>query len=103
MRREYLDEELQRLATNPGCPPHGWTEPEIADFRLLVQCARAAQIDTDLRNTRMLRLQSHHTGDPNRALATLSSGRVIDLTFKDGESEGAVLFALAPAEVDSQR
>lgn len=103
MHREYLHEELQRLATDPGCSPQGWTEPEIADFRLLVQCARAAHIDTDLRNTRMLRLQPHNTGDPNRALATLSSGRVIDLMFKDGESGGAVVFALAPAEVDSQR
>lgn len=103
MRREYLDEELRGLATDPGRSPQGWTEPEIADFRLLVQCARAAHNDRDLRNTRMLRLHSHDAGDPNRALATLSSGRVIDLTFKDGESEGAVLFALAPAEVDSQR
>lgn len=103
MHREYLDEELQRLATDPGCLPQGWTEPEIADFRLLAQCARAAEVDTDLRNTRMLRLQPHDTGDPHRALATLSSGRVIDLTFKDAESQGAVLFALVPAEVDSQR
>lgn len=103
MHREYLDEELQRLATDPGCPPQGWTEPEIADFRLLVQCARAAEVETDLRNTRMLRLQPHDTGDPHRVLAMLSSGRVIDLTFKDAKSQGTVLFALVPAEVDSQR
>jgi hypothetical protein len=103
VHREYLDEELQRLATDPGCEPQGWTEPEIEDFRLLVQCARAAEVDTDLRNMRMLRLQSHDTGDPDRALATLSSGRVIDLTFKNAESRGAVLFALAATAVDSRR
>ncbi len=101
MDRVYLDEELQRLATDPDFRPQGWSDQEIADFRLLVQCTRAARLDTDLRNTRMLRIESHGAGESDRARAMLTSGRVIDLTFKNTESQGSVLFDLATAEMDN--
>jgi hypothetical protein len=101
--REYMDEKLHRLATDPGCRPEGWSDREVSDFRVLVQCARAARLDTDLRNSRMLRIEPDGGGDPNRARATLSSGRVIDLTFKSTESHGAVVFELLPVEMETPR
>jgi hypothetical protein len=101
--REYMDEELHRLATDPGFRPEGWRPREVSDFRVLVQCARAARLDTDLRNSHMLRIEPDGTGDPNRAQATLSSGRVINLTFKNSESHGAVVFELLIAEMETPR
>jgi hypothetical protein len=70
--REYMDEELHRLATDPVFRPKGWSAREVSDFRVLVQCARAARLDTDLRNSRMLRIQPDDTRDPHRA--RVSSG-----------------------------
>ncbi|MFI7131334.1 hypothetical protein ACIBQ1_37010 [Nonomuraea sp. NPDC050153] len=101
--REYLDEELHRLATDPAFRPRGWTAREVADFRVLVQCARAASLDTDLRNCRMLRIQPGDTRDPHKARATLSSGRAINLTFKNAESHGAVVFELLAPEMETSR
>lgn len=105
MDREYLDEDLRRLATDFGYRPKGpkgWSTREISDFRVLVQCARAARFDTDLRNMRMLRIESDGT-DPNRARATLSSGRIVDLMFKNADSHGVVVFDLLTTEMDTQR
>lgn len=103
MDREYMDEELHRLATDPVFQPRGWSAREVSDFRVLVQCARAARLDTDLRNSRMLRIQHDGTRDPHRARATLSSGRVINLTFKNTESHGAVVFELLTPEMETSR
>ncbi len=100
--REYLDEDLHRLATDSGYRPSGWSAREISDFRVLVQCARAARFDSDLRNMRMLRVVADGT-EPNRARATLSSGRVVDLMFKNDDSHGVVVFDLLTAEMDTQR
>ncbi len=98
MDRSYLDEELRRVATDPTSRPEGWSDSEIADFRLLVQCARAARVHTDLRNTRLLGIEPSGPDDPDRAQATLTSGRVIGLTFKGDGSAGAVLFNLGDYE-----
>jgi hypothetical protein len=101
--REYMDEELHRLATDPGFRPAGWSALDISDLRVLVQCARAARLHTDLQNSRMLRIEPDGAGDPNRARATLSSGRVVDLTFKSTESYGAVVFELLTPEMETPR
>jgi hypothetical protein len=98
--REYMDEELHRLATDSGFRPDGWSFQEISDFRVLVQCARAARLDTDLRNSRMLRMEPD-AADLNKARATLSSGRVIDVTFKNTESDGAVVFELLTVDKEA--
>ncbi|MEU7005076.1 hypothetical protein [Nonomuraea sp. NPDC046570] len=103
MDREYMDEELRRLATDPGFRPEGWSTREVSDFRVLVQCTRAARLDTDLRNSRMLRIQPDDTLDSNKARAKLSSGRVINLTFKNTESHGAVAFELVTSEMETSR
>lgn len=90
--REFVDEELRRLATDPEFRPAGWSDREIREFHRFVQCARAAYVETDLRYMRVLRIESDRSGDANRATATLSSGRAIDLTFKNSGSHGAVVF-----------
>lgn len=101
MNREYLDEALNRLASDPGYQPEGWSPTEMADFRLLVQCARAATVDTDLRHLRMLRINATDDSDPHRAHATVGSSRVIGLTFKDPESDPTVVFELLTPEMDA--
>lgn len=95
VEREYLDEGLRRLAIDPEFRPAGWSDREIREFHRLVQCARAAYVENDLWNMRVLRIEPDHAaGDPGRARATLSSGRVIDLTFKNSGTHGAVVFGV---------
>jgi plasmid maintenance system killer protein len=92
VERDYLDEDLRRLATDPGFRPAGWSDREVREFHRLVQCARAAHVEEDLRNMRVLRIESDDAGDPGRVCATLSSGRVIYLMFKNSGSHSAVVF-----------
>lgn len=102
VEREYLDETLRRLAAEPGFRPTGWSAREAAEFHRLVQCARAAYVDTDLRNMRVLRIKPDDHGLPSKARATLSSGRVIDLTFKNSDSHGAVVFELLTSKMEAK-
>lgn len=90
MERQYGHDDLQRLAADAAFRPDGWTVAEAAAFRLLDQCARAARLDTDLRNTRALRIAPHPCGDPDRGCATLSAARVLDLTFHGTDGHRAV-------------
>lgn len=103
VEQEYLDEGLRRLARDPEFRPADWNDREIRDFRRLIQCVRAAHVETDLRNMRSLRIEPDHSGDPTRARATLSSGSVIDLTFKISDNHGAVVFGVLTVEMESQR
>lgn len=103
VEREYLDEELRRLAARPEFRPAGWSAQDIQEFRRLVQCARAAHVEKDLRNMRLLRIQPDDSGDPSRAQANLSSGRAIDLTFKNTDSHGVVVIGVLTAEMESPR
>jgi hypothetical protein len=103
VEQEYLDEELRRLATEPGFQPAGWDPMDVRGFRRLVQCAYAAHVEDDLRNMRMLRIEPDGSDDPTRARATLSSGREIDLTFKDADSHGVVVLGLMPPEMETPR
>lgn len=92
MERQYLDEDLRRLAAYADCLPAGWSDREAREFHRLVQCVRAAHVESDLRNMRVLRIEPDKSGDPTRARAALSSGRVIELTFKNSGSHDAVVF-----------
>lgn len=102
MERDYFDEGLRRLATDPGFRPAGWSDREIRDFRRLIQCARAAYVETDLRNMRLLRIEPHSSGDPARAWATLGSDRVIDLTFRYSGDHVTVVFGVVTVEMEPQ-
>lgn len=97
MDRRYLDEALSRLVEDAGFRPSGWSHAEVKEYRRLVDGAWAAEVDTDLRNMRMLRIE-RHADDPTRAMARLSSGRMIGLIFKS--SDGPVAFELLPPETD---
>lgn len=94
MERQYSHEDLHRLATDAAFCPGGWTTAEVAAFRLLDQCARAARLDTDLRNTRALRIGPHPCGDRDRARAALSKDLVLDVTFHGTDGQPAVSFDL---------
>ena len=100
MERVYTDVDLQRLSTDAGFRPDGWTDREISDFRVLDQCMWAAVVDTDLRNCRMLHIEPSSDGDPNSAHAELSSGRSISLTFKNTENQGVLFVKLLDAETE---
>jgi hypothetical protein len=95
--REYLDGALSRLVTDAGFQPKGCTHTEVKEYRRLVQGARAAKVDTDLRNMRLLRIEPH-ADDHAKARATLSSGRVIGLTFKSSGGHVTVVLELVPPE-----
>ncbi|MFL6137447.1 MAG: hypothetical protein ACJ74O_06570 [Frankiaceae bacterium] len=98
MDREYLDVALSRLVEDDAYRPEGWSHAEAKEYRRLDYCARAAKIQTDLRNLRMLRVEPHGD-DPAKARATLSSGRVIGLNFKS--VEGPVVFELLSPETET--
>ena len=84
----------------PAC---GLERPELREFHRLVQCARAAHVEDDLRNMRLLRIEPDDSGDPAKAQATLSSGRAIDLTFKNSDSHGVVVLGLLTPEMETPR
>jgi hypothetical protein len=92
---EYLDEALRRLATDADYRPEGWNDVEIADFRLLVQCARAARVAADLQNLRVLRLRAED-GDLEVAHARLGVSREIVLRFKNSDGHAVVTLELLP-------
>jgi hypothetical protein len=91
--REYLDGMLRRLATDADYRPEGWNDVEVADFRLLVQCARAAQAEVDLRNMRVLRLRPDDDS-PDAARARIGASREIVLRFKGSGGRAAVTLEL---------
>lgn len=103
MEREYMDEELRRLATDSEFRPTGWSCRELREFHRLVQCARAAHVEDDLRNMRLLQIEPDSAGDPARAHATLTSGRTIDLTFKNTDSHGVVVLGNLTPETEDPR
>lgn len=102
MDREYLDEVLWRLATNADYRPEGWDEVEIADYGLLVQCARAARTEADLRNMRVLRLRPED-GSPEVARARVGASRQIVLRFKRSDGHAAVTLELLTAKPKAPR
>jgi len=103
VEREYLDEDLRRLATEPPFRPAGWGDMDVRGFHRLVQCARAALVEGDLRKMRLLRIEPDESGTPAKARATLSSGRAIDLTFKNTDSHGVVVLGLSTPEMEAPR
>lgn len=93
MDREYLDEVLRRLAADIEYRPEGWDDAEIADYRLLVQCARAAHAEADLRNMRVLRVRPEDDS-PDTARARLGAAREVILKFKSPYGHVVVAFEL---------
>jgi len=101
--REYLDEELRHLASDFDFRPPAWSSEDIDSFRRLIQCVHAATVEDDLRNTRFLRIRASDHGDPARAHARLSSGRLISLTFKGTDDHGTVVIGDLSAHMEPPR
>jgi hypothetical protein len=93
VERQYGDAVLRRLATDVDFYPPGWGDREIADLRLLAQCARAATMRDDLKNMRLFHLEPDVNGDGDVVRATLGSGLELLLTFNGADDHDAVVFA----------
>lgn len=102
MDRQYADVVLRRLVSDADFRPPGWGDREIANLRLLAQCARAATVRDDLKNTRLLGLEPLD-GDGDSVRATLGAGLEVLLTFEGAGGHDAVVFALPRAESGASR
>jgi plasmid maintenance system killer protein len=98
---EYLDRALRRLACEPGFRPSGWDETEISRFRLVVQCARAAKVEGDLRALHVLRLQECPDHQPGPSSIRLSSRRQLLLTFKSDDAPVTAVLSVMSIEASS--
>lgn len=103
MRIEYGDDDLRRLATDPGFKPRRWSRDVIVAFRKKIQVLDAAKDEQDLLAMRSLRLEklagkragtcsirlndqfrlilTFHTDDEGRVAVVLELGR---LSLKGG-------------------
>lgn len=80
MRLRYLDDVLERIATDAGYEPAGWEASEVIHFRLIAQCADAAVAERDLRTLRLLRLRSGAVDTVTSV--SLSATRVLTIKFE---------------------
>jgi hypothetical protein len=99
----YEDQILRRLATEPAFTPEGWDEPEISNFRLVAQCAQAAQVPDDLHATRALRIRPHADGQPGTWFVQLSPGRRLLLAFGTDTTSPTVMFSVLSMEMEKIR
>ena len=98
MHLDFLDQVLRRLATEPSFRPAGWDEVEISHFRLVAQCAQAAQVESDLHATRILRLQACPDTAAKTSSVQLSHRRRLVLTFKNDGAPATAVFSVLPIE-----
>lgn len=103
MHRNYEDPVLGRAATEPEYRPAGWGDREVADLRLLVQCARAAALRDDLQKSRLLRLEPETEGAGDALRATLGGRVTLVLSFDDAGGHDAVQLAFPPSENRGER
>lgn len=80
MQLRYLDDVLQRIATDADYEPVGWDAAEVAHFRLIAQCADAAIAERDLLTLRLLRLRPG--ADDTVASVPLSATRMLTIKFE---------------------
>ena len=103
MQREFLDEVLRRLATEPDSVAPGWEPAEIRHLRLLVQCAHAAVLATDMLNMRQLRLLPSLGDGANAWTVRLSARHTLTLRFKTDNTPMAVVFEISSPETGAPR
>lgn len=103
MQIRFGDQTLRRLAAEPAYAPEGWDEPEISHFRLVAQCAQAAQVADDLHATRVLRIRPHADGQPGTWFVQLSPGRRLLLAFGTDTPSPAVMFSVLSMEMERPR
>ena len=103
MQREFLDEVLRRLATEPDFVAPGWEPAEIRHFRLLVQCTHAAVLATDMQNMRQLRLLPPLAGGANAWTVRLSANHTLTLRFKTDNTPMTVVFEISSPDTGAPR
>jgi hypothetical protein len=99
----FQDEVLRRLAADPSFRPEGWDEAEIRHFRLVAQCAQAAQIADDLRETRILRVRPPTDHQPDFSSIQLSPGRRLLLAFGTDSTSLTATFSVLSMEMEETR
>ena len=103
MHLDFVDETLRRLAFDETFLPAGWGDEEICHFRLVAQCVQAAEAESDVRATRVLRLQACHDGEPGMPSVQLSAHRRLLLVFKNGDVPPAIaMFSVLQQEAASK-
>lgn len=103
MRLHFQDEVLRRLAAEPAFSPDGWDEQEVRHFRLVAQCAQAAQVADDLCATRILRIRPHADGRPGTSSIQLSPGHRLLLAFGTDTASPTVVFSVLSMEMEETR
>jgi toxin HigB-1 len=99
----FEDHVLRRLAAEPAFAPEGWDEPEIRHFRLVAQCAQAAQVADDLHATRVLRIRPCADGQPGTWFVQLSSSRRLLLAFGTDTTSPTLMFSVLSMEMEETR
>jgi hypothetical protein len=103
LRLHFQDEVLRRLAADPAFCPEGWDEEEIRHFRLVAQCAQAAQIADDLHATRILRIRPHTDDQPDFSSIQLSPSRQLLLAFGTDNTSPTAVFSVLSMEMEEIR
>jgi hypothetical protein len=95
LQLRYLDDVLQRIATDADFEPAGWDAAEVAHFRLIAQCAEAALEERDLLALRLLRLRSG--ADDTLASVLLSAARMLTIKFEPTTTPMTAVFDVSRA------
>jgi plasmid maintenance system killer protein len=103
LRLDFADQVLRQLADDPGFRPEGWEEAEASHFRLVAQCAQAAQAVGDLHAMRILRIRSHAGDPPGVSSIQLSSSRQMLLAFGTDDSDPSVELLVLQTELEVSR
>ena len=98
MQLRYVDDVLQRIATDADYKPVGWDAVEVAHFLLVAQCAGAATTEGDLLTLRLLRIQS----DAHQGVASvmLSAKRMLTIRFEPTTMPMTAVFDVSRIETE---
>jgi hypothetical protein len=100
LQLRYLDDVLQRIATDADYEPAGWDAAEVAHFRLIAQCAEAAIAESDLLTLRLLRLRPG--ADDTVTSVPLSAARMLTIKFESTTTPMAAVFDVSRVETEKR-
>jgi hypothetical protein len=75
----------------------------MSHFRLVAQCAQAAQVADDLHATRVLRIRPNVDGQRGTWYVQLSSGRRLLLAFGTDTTSPTLMFSVLSMEMGKTR
>lgn len=100
MQLRYLDDVLQRIASDADYAPDGWDAREVAHFLLVAQCADAAIAESDLFTLRLLRLRAG--AHNNAASVMLSAMRELTINFEPTTTPMTAVFDMSTVETEER-